>query len=158
MSGVSRPDAPIVNRNAKASGMPAKFEATPEKVDDCVKQILAQLPKMATADYLSDDEMRNAAHALDVQGVLDRERPSNFAHTLTFWWTSAGLDYYLGYVDHLYQVRGADIAKFMKAFVIGKPFVLGVMLSPELKAKGFDAAHFEALIGAKASKRTEVAR
>src|SRR5262249_59682053 len=65
------------------------FEATPEKADDCVTAILAELPKMAAADYLSDDEMRNAAHSLEVQDVLGRERPSALADILTFWWTSA---------------------------------------------------------------------
>ncbi len=119
------------------------FEATPEKVDDCVKAILAELPKMAGPDYVSDEEMRNAAHALEVQDVLGRERPSQLASILTFWWTSAGLDYYLGYVDHLYKATHADIAKFMNGFVLGKPYVLGVMASPEMK---LDAAHFEKLV------------
>ena len=119
------------------------FEATPEKADDCVKAILAELPKLAAADYLTDEEMRNAAHSLEVQDVLGRERPSQLANILTFWWTSAGLDYYLGYVDHLYRATHADITKFMKEFVLGKPFVLGVMGSPEMK---LDAAHFEKLL------------
>lgn len=124
------------------------FEATPDKADACVQAIVAELPKLAGADYLTDEEMKNAAHTLEVGEVLDRERPSAFAHTITFWWTSAGLDYYFGYVDKLYQVQHQDIARFMKEFVLGKPYVLGVMLSPELKAKGHDAAHFEALVKA----------
>ena len=33
--------------------------------------------------------------------LRDRESPSSLAHTLTFWWTSTGLDYYLGYLDNL---------------------------------------------------------
>jgi zinc protease len=129
------------------------FEATPDKVDACVQAMFAELPKMVADDYLTDDEMRNAAHTLEVQDVLGRESPSAYAHTITFWWTSAGLDYYLGYVDKLYQVKRADIARFMNEFVLGKPFVLGVMLSPELKAKGFDVAHFEALAGIKGARK-----
>jgi zinc protease len=124
----------------------ARFRARPDKVDDCVKAILAELPRMKADDYLSDEEMRNAAFANEVQQVRERERPRQLSSVLTFWWTSAGLDYYLGYVDRLYQVKRPEIAQFMDRYVLGKPFVLGVLLSPEMKAKGLDTAHFEKLI------------
>jgi zinc protease len=122
------------------------FEATPEKVDDCVKAIRAELGKMTT-DYVTDDELRRGAHTLEVGIVRDRERPSQLAHTLTFWWTSAGLDYYLGYIDNLYKVKPADVTRFINTYVTGKPYVFGVMVSPEMKKSGLDAAHFEALLG-----------
>ena len=77
--------------------------------------------------------------------VRDRERPSALAHTLTFWWTSAGLDYYLGYVDKLYAVTPADVDHYLRTYVVGKPYVFGAMVAPEMK---LDKKHFETLIGA----------
>src|SRR5262249_42140487 len=123
------------------------FEATPDKIDDCLKAIVAELPKMRAPDYLSDAELRNAAHTLEVQDVLGRELPSQYAHQITFWWSSAGLDYYLGYVDHAYAVKRDEIVKYMDKFILGKPFVLGIMLSPELKGKGMTEAHFAEVVG-----------
>jgi zinc protease len=90
--------------------------------------------------------MRNAAHTIDVQEVSERERPSLYAHTITFWWTSAGLDYYLGYVPHLHAVKRSDMATFVNTYVSGQPFVFGVMVSPEMKSGGMTAAHFDSLL------------
>src|SRR5712691_6794373 len=64
------------------------FQAVPDKVDDCIKAILAELPKIKQDDYLSDQEIKDAVHSAEVQEALDREQPSQLAHTLTFWWTS----------------------------------------------------------------------
>lgn len=123
------------------------FDAAESKADACVKAVLAELPKIKDPTYLSDEEMRSAAHTLEVQTVKQREKPSSYATTLTFWWTSAGLDYYLGYIDNVKKATRADIAKLMDTYVLDKPRVLGVMVSPEMAQKGLTKPHFEALAG-----------
>ncbi|HVY46868.1 MAG TPA: pitrilysin family protein, partial [Minicystis sp.] len=120
-----------------------RFEATPDKVDACVRAVAAELPKMRQPGYLSDDEMRNAAHTIEVAEIQERERPSQYAHTLTFWWTSAGLDYYTRYVDNLKAVKQADVARYLDTFVEDKPFVFGALVSPEMTKQGMNKAHFE---------------
>ena len=74
-----------------------------------MKAALAELPKIKAPDYLSDDELKNAAHLLEVQQIQERERSSALAHTLTFWWSSAGLDYYKNYADNVKKAT-RDIA------------------------------------------------
>jgi zinc protease len=123
------------------------FEATPEKADACIKAVLEELPKMKEKDYLTEREMKNAVRTLDVSITRERERLSSYAHTLSFWWTSAGLDYYLHYVEKLWAVTQADVAKYMDRYVLGKPFVFGSMVSPEMVKSGLDKAHFEKVAG-----------
>ncbi|HEY1814449.1 MAG TPA: pitrilysin family protein [Kofleriaceae bacterium] len=124
----------------------ASFEATPEKVDTCIKTLRGELAKM-TSEYVTQEDLSRGAHELEVQTVQERERPSELAHTLTFWWTSAGLDYYLHYVDNLYKVTPADAARYIATYITNKPFVLGVMVSPEMaKKNGLDSAHFQKLV------------
>jgi zinc protease len=123
------------------------FEATPEKAAACVTAVVAELPKIKEAAYLSDEDLANAVHSIDVDMAHARERPSAYAHSLTYWWTSTGLDYYRGYLDHVKRVTRADIARFMDGYVIGKPFVFGAMVSPEMAAHGLDREHFEKLAG-----------
>lgn len=130
-----------------------RFEAAPDKIDTCVKAILAELPKMKEAGYLSDAEMKNAAHRIEVDQAHDRERASQYAHTITFWWTSAGLDYYNHYVDNVKKATQADIARYFDDYVLGKPFVFGALVSPEMTKGGFDQAHFEGLVGIKGSAK-----
>lgn len=123
------------------------FEATPEKVDACVTAISAELKKLREPSYTSADDLARAAHSLEVSLVRDRERPSELAHTITFWWTSTGIDYYLTYVEKLFAVKPADAAAMIDRWMTNKPFVFGVMVSPEMKKGGLDAAHFEKLLG-----------
>jgi zinc protease len=123
------------------------FEAAPDNVDACVKAVVAELPQLKRKDYLSDEELKNAAHSVEVLTIKERERLSSYAHTLTFWWTSAGLDYYLRYLDNIKKVTRDDLAKYLDAYVIGRNFVFGSMVSPEMKKSGLDKSHFEKLVG-----------
>lgn len=130
--------------------------AVPDKAEACVKAALDELPKMRDPGYLSDEEMKNAAHSLEVDTAKERERTSAYAGTLTFWWTSAGLDYYLHYVDNVKKVTRADIARYLDTYLIGKPFVLGAMVSPEMAQKGLTQERFEAVAGVPPSPRKPV--
>ncbi len=123
------------------------FEAAPDKATACVTAVFAELPRIEEAGYLADEDLANAAHSVDIELAQARERPSAYAHSLTFWWTSTGLDYYRGYLDHVKRVTRADIARFMDGYVLGKPFVFGAMVSPEMAAKGLDQGQLEKLAG-----------
>jgi zinc protease len=118
------------------------FEAEPDaaKAKACTEAVLAELPKMKAPDYFSDEEMGNAVHVLEIAQVKEREKLSEFSHTVTFWWASAGLDYYTSYVDELKKVTRADLASYLDTFVLGKPFILGVLVSPQVQAAGISEA------------------
>jgi zinc protease len=124
------------------------FEAAPDKADACIQAILAELPKMKDAAYVSDEEIKNGLFQAEMNDMLAREKPTELAHTLSFWWTTAGLDYYVNYIPNLKKATRADIAKYLDTYVLGRPYVLAVMVSPEMASKGLDQAHFEKLIGA----------
>jgi zinc protease len=126
------------------------FEAAPEKADACVSAILAELPRLKSPDYESDTELQSAAYRAEVDQARERETPSGLAHSLSFWWSSAGLDYYLHYVENMKQVKREQIARYVDSYIVGKPFVMGVMVSPEMKRdRGLDQAHFERLAALK---------
>jgi zinc protease len=121
------------------------FDATPDKALDCIRAIQAELPRMVQPDYLTAEELRDAAHQLEVQRALENEAPSELAHTLTFWWTSAGLDYYRTYLEKTRAATAADIQRYLRTYVLGKPYVLGVMVSKEMEAEGLSRAALEKL-------------
>ena len=116
------------------------FDATPDKAVACIRAIQAELPKMASPDYLSAEELKDAAYQLEVQRALENEQPSALAHTLSFWWTSAGIDYYRTYLDKTRAVTTADIARYLRSYVYGKPYILSVMVSKEMEGQGLTRA------------------
>lgn len=52
-------------------------------------------------------------------------------------------------MDNLKKVTRPQIASYFDTYVLGKPFVFSVMLSPDLAKTGLNQAHFEKLVGAK---------
>lgn len=121
------------------------FSASADKVDACVTAVFSELEAMAKPDYVSADELAAAANTLAIDKIKERERPSGFAHIITFWWASAGLDYYDGYVDNVKKVAPADVATFVNTYMTGKPYVFGALVSPDMSKAGLTKAHFQAL-------------
>ncbi|MGI9090041.1 MAG: hypothetical protein ACR2GG_02925, partial [Gemmatimonadaceae bacterium] len=68
-----------------------------------------------------------------VTSAFDRERASGFAHTLGFWWSVASLEYYMGYVDNMAQQTVGDMRTYAGKYIVGKPHVTGVLISPEAR-------------------------
>jgi len=101
---------------------------------------------MKDDDYATPDDLARGARLIELSFVRSRETPSELAHQLTFWWTSTGIDYYLGYIDNLFKVKHDDVVRLIDTWITGKPFVFGVMVSPEMKTGGLDAKHFEGIV------------
>jgi zinc protease len=66
-----------------------------------------------------------------VNEIYDREKPSEYAHTVSFWWASSGLDYYANYIENLRKVTRADISRYVERYIRNKPRVVAVLISPE---------------------------
>jgi len=130
------------------------FESTPERAKECIEAIQRELPKMGRPDYLTADELRDAVHRLTVDRALEREKPSDLSHLLTFWWSSAGLDYYQTYLDRAAEVTPADVSRYMRRYLLDRPYVLGVMVSPEMQKKGLDRASLAKLVRPVRASRT----
>ncbi|MEO1273488.1 MAG: hypothetical protein AAFX99_35840, partial [Myxococcota bacterium] len=97
--------------------------------------------KFDDKDYFTDAQVETAKTLLAVSNLYDREKTSSFAHTVSFWWAVAGLDYYLGYIDNLKKVTRQDMARYVKRYILGKPYVMAIMINPETqKAIGLTEA------------------
>jgi zinc protease len=109
-----------------------ELEAVPTRLDDCVRAIVAELPRMVAPEYFGDDDLRRAARRFELAFAVAGERPSELAHQLTAWWAMAGLDFYRGLA-----VDGAgrpDLQRYLRRYMIGKPCVLGVTVPPGARA------------------------
>jgi zinc protease len=123
------------------------FQAAPSKIDACVTAVFAEAKKMAEPGYATPEELKAGAHDLEIDQVKEREKPSALAHVITFWWASAGLDYYLHYGENVEKVTPADATRFVTTYMLGKPFVFGALLSPDMAKSGATAPHLAELAG-----------
>lgn len=124
-----------------------QFRAMPDKVAACITAARAELTKMGEPDYMTAAEVAAAAYTLEVDKVQEREASSELAHLITFWWASAGLDYYRNYVPNVRKVTPEQVRDYVNTYVTDKPFVFGALVSPEMTKAGLDAAALSKLAG-----------
>lgn len=118
-------------RNVGPISLPANVQ--PDKLKAAIKAIFAEIAKFDLPDYFTDEQLESAKTVLEAQESFQREKPSEYAHTVSFWWASSGLDYYATYVENLRKVTRADLKRYVEKYIKGKPYIIGVMLSEEDK-------------------------
>ncbi|MFZ4987331.1 MAG: hypothetical protein ACOYLF_17900, partial [Blastocatellia bacterium] len=96
-----------------------------------IRAINRQISLFTSPDYYTDDELKSAKTLLDVNEIYDREKPSEYAHTVSFWWASSGLDYYANYIENLRKVTRADISRYVERYIRNKPRVVAVLIAAE---------------------------
>ena len=100
--------------------------------------------------YFTEEELESAKALLEADDLYSREKVSSYVHTVAFWWSSAGLDYFRGYLKRLRSTTRADISRYLTTYVLGKPHVGIALMSPEsLRASGLTTAD---LIGPEAAR------
>jgi len=108
---------------------------TPEKAKAALKAAYAEIAQFTSPGYFTDEELENSKTILENSDLFDREKPSEYAHTLGFWWSSTGIDYFRGYHSSMGAINRADINRYITTYVHGKPHVGIALVAPESKAK-----------------------
>ncbi|MFB6350502.1 MAG: M16 family metallopeptidase, partial [Bradymonadaceae bacterium] len=113
----------------------ASMQVPPDNLRKSIKVLLKELHKLQNPDYFTDQQLENAKTILETQDIYSREKTSSFAHTVSFWWAVDDVGYYLNYVDNLNAVTREDISNYVSEYILGKPYVLGVLLNSKMNKK-----------------------
>jgi zinc protease len=105
-------------------------ETTPQRLREALAALRDELSKAGDPSYFAADQLQAVKQRRIVDTELNLERASGFAHQVGFWWAVTGLDYFFGYVDNMAKQRPADLAAYAAKYIVGKPHVTGVLLSP----------------------------
>lgn len=105
----------------------------PAKIKEAMAKLEEHIAQWNSDDYFTDEQMETAKTQLAIQDAYGKEQTSEFLHTVTYWWSSASIDYYTDYVANLEKVTRADIKKYVETYIQGKPKVVGLLLSPKMK-------------------------
>lgn len=110
------------------------MQTTPDKARAAVRAAYDELSHFTDPDYFTDEELDSAKTILEAEDLFDREKPSEYAHTISFWWASAGIDYFRGYLGRLRAIGRSNITRYVKTYIHGKPHI-GIALLSEESAK-----------------------
>jgi zinc protease len=108
-------------------------QTTPAKVLETQRVMLEEVAKFADSNYVSQQQLAAAQKQLGIQTLYEREQATNWAHTIGFWWSVAGLDYYRTYVPNMQRVTRGDLARYAQKYLERKPYVVGVLINPEAR-------------------------
>lgn len=110
------------------------LSTTAEKAKAAVKTLYAEIDQFASPTYFTDAELENAKTLLEAEDLYRREKLSEYTHTISFWWSTTGVDYYRGYHKNLRAVTRADINRYVTNYIQNKPHIGIAMLSSEAQA------------------------
>jgi len=108
-------------------------QTSPQRLREALAALQDELKKVDDPGYFSADELNATKRHRIIGTELGLERASGFAQQLGFWWAVTGLDYFFGYVDTMAKQTPADLQAYANKYIIGKPHVVGVLLSPEVR-------------------------
>jgi zinc protease len=112
-------------------------QTTPDKAKAATRAIYNEIAHFNDPGYFTDEQLESAKALLEADDLYSREKLDDYAHVISFWWASTGLDYYRGYLGRLRATSRADISRYLTSYVIGKPHVgLALMNEDSQKTSG----------------------
>jgi len=104
----------------------------PAKIKEAYQLLLKHIEMWDSDDYFTDEQLATAKTMLAIQDAYSKESTSEFVSQVTYWWSSASIDYYTTYVDNLNKVTREDIQAYVRKYIKGKHHVDGLLTSPAL--------------------------
>ncbi|HTQ28098.1 MAG TPA: pitrilysin family protein [Puia sp.] len=112
----------------------------PNKLKECNDEIVKQIKMWGQSDYFTDDQLETAKQIMRRNKIRQSEKPSELPHDLTYWWCSFSLDYFTDYTNNCMKITRTDIQNYVNRYITGKPYIAGMIISPDMNKK-FDASN-----------------
>src|SRR5258705_4070609 len=106
-------------------------QTTPENARAAVRAIYNEVAHFNDPDYYTDEQVETAKALLEADDLFNREKLSDYTHTISFWWASTGIDYFRGYLGNLRRTNREDIRRYVSTYIQGKPHIGLALLSDE---------------------------
>ena len=113
----------------------------PDKIKECYTELMHQISMFDDPDYYTDAQLADAKAILLRSDEFAKEKPSSLPSQVSFMWCSTSLNYYTDNTDDYQKVTRADIKRYLEAYIMGKPVVAGMIISPAMN-KTINAASF----------------
>ncbi|HYP50557.1 MAG TPA: pitrilysin family protein [Pyrinomonadaceae bacterium] len=108
---------------------------TPDKARAAAKAIYEEIAAFNSPGYFTDEELESAKSILASRDLFEREQTSEYAHTLSFWWSSTGIDYFRGYQKNLRATSRADINRYVTNYIQNKPHIGLALMSADAQSQ-----------------------
>jgi zinc protease len=104
----------------------------PDKIKECYNELMHQISMWDNPDYYTDAELASAKAILLRDDLRAKEKPSSLPSQVSYAWCSSTLNYYTDNIDNYQKITRDDIKRYLETYVINKPYVAGMIISPDL--------------------------
>ena len=124
---------------------PIELYVTPTtgKLKECYEAIMTQLAQWNDKAYFTDAQLTTAKEMLKRQQIRAAEKPSSLPSQLTYQWASTSLPYYTDYLTNMLSVTKDNIQSYVYKYIVGKPYVAGLIISKDQNEKEQPAQYFK---------------
>jgi len=105
-------------------------QTTPEKLREAMAALFVEIAESVKPGYFTQEELEATKANRAVTTAFGMERSSEFSHTIGFWWSVSGLEYYMKYNDEMAKRTAGDLRAYANKYIVGKPHIVGVMMAP----------------------------
>lgn len=112
-----------------------QMSTSPEKIVTANKILWDEIQAFDSPDYFTDEELEISKSTLQHREIFEREETSDWLSTPSFWWSTTGIEYYKGYLDNLGKVKREDIQKYIRDYIKGKNYILGISTNAQALQK-----------------------
>jgi zinc protease len=95
----------------------------PDKARAAIKTLWSELEALAQPGYFSDEELENAKTLLAAEELFEREKPTEYAESLAFWWAIGGSQYLMSQQPAYRGTTRAGVERYIKRYLTGRPCV-----------------------------------
>src|SRR5258706_12850813 len=117
----------------------------PVKLKEFCAEVNNQISHFADDSYFTDEQLQTAKEILRRNHIRNIEKPSSLSRDLTYWWCSASLDFFTDYQAGVKSITSADIQQYLKKYIIGKPYVAGMIINGDMNKQLKPAEYFKNL-------------
>ena len=111
-------------------------QTSADKYSEAKEAIFTEITNFTDPGYMTDEQIEYAKSQLEINEMYAQESPSQFVHSVSFWWAVSGsLDYYLNYLDNLKKITREDLNRYVRTYIQNKPYIMGILLSPQDRKK-----------------------
>jgi len=104
-------------------------QTSPDKARAAIRAVYNEIAHFNDKDYFTDDQLESAKALLEADDLYSREKLSEYAHTISFWWATTGIDYFRGYLGNLRRTSRADITRYVSTYIQEKPHISVALIS-----------------------------
>ncbi len=107
---------------------------TPDKAKAALKAVYQEISRFDSPNYFTNEELESAKTILESRDLFECEKLTDYSHTLGFWWSSTGIEYFRGYHKNLRAVSRSEINRYVKTYIQRKPHIGVSLMSSRAKA------------------------